>query len=217
MGKPNFYGEEKELGCCTQMFRYILMLVNFIFVIAGIAGIVVAAIMLHKKDHSYLNFCHVCTRFNYVTIVAFGLLLFFSLLGLRALWKRSNCALIAYGMYLVVFFIVALAIGVVIVMIHEGKFESELRTTWEDSARNDPDGLCDFEERVECSGWDELCDELQDFNNGTTTNGTKNGTHTGTSIHATKQCAPCLNEQALKIVNYTETCKKKLHDEINKY
>lgn len=204
MAKSNFYRDEKPMGCCTQMMRGLLIFINGIFTLASIAAIIVAAIMLAKKDESYLNFCRVCARFNYVTIVACGLLLFFSMLGLRALWKRNTCTLIVYGIYLGIFFLISLAIGIIIILIHEEKFDSDLRNAWIDGADDDPAELCNFETKVGCSGWDTLCNETTDVN--------------GTIITvANKQCAPCMNDQALQLANITVTCQDKLHQEVDKY
>lgn len=205
MGKPNFYTEEKELGCCTQFGRFLLLFMNFVFILGSIAGIVVSIIMLAKKDDSYLEFCHVCKKFNYVTIAACGALLLFSFLGLRALWKRNTCTLIIYGIYLVVFFMMALAIGIVIIMVHLNKFDKELKQVWEDEVKAEPQTSCDFMIKAECSGWDTLCNNTEIFANLTET------------IVATTQCPPCLNAQAMTVANMTITCRDKLHNEVDRY
>ena len=191
--------KEKDLGCLTQMFRYLLILVNVAFFIGGLAGVVVAGILYKQRDDNLLHFCHVCKNFSVVLLVACLVLCGFAALGVCSLWKRNTCLLLLYCFFLICFFLTIFAATIGVIMMRAGKFDDKIKDAWEDLVQDDPNSSCDFMIDVHCSGWEKLC-----------TN--------DTSLLNNRTCPNCTNRQhQAEISTYNVTCKKMLEDDVRGY
>lgn len=196
--------QEKELGCMTSTMRYFLMFINILFILASIAGVVVGVMMLTNKGTSYLKFCTACSGFSTFGVIVFGALLVFSALGFCALKTRNSCMLVLYAFFLIVFFLAATCITVVIIFVHEGKFDKQLSSAWNADAQKDVgSNLCEFQTEVQCNGWDMLCPY--------------NVNNTMWDGNITARCPKCDAEKSAQINNYTSTCHVVLKNDIDKY
>lgn len=197
--------EEKPLGCCTQFMRGFLMLVNIIFMIASVGGIVLGVMFHegHADSLKYLEYCQPCKQFTTFLIIVFAVLLVFSFIGFCALWKRNSCLLVLYGFFLVIFFLGAACVVIVIFMIHDGRFDGKIEQTWQETNATI---RCDFQEDLNCNGWDTLCPYA-------TTN--------WTDFNETQKlnCPDCSYDLDLleEVSKSTQTCHTVMKDDINKY
>lgn len=225
MGRDEQYGKRHSAGCCTQMFRGFMILVNFCMIVG--AGIVVGfgAYTQAVSDDELTNVCKSCNAIVIFVIALFGTLLLFSALGLMALWKRNRCLLCVYGLYLVGFMLGSLAITIVFLMVREGKFDDTMLGVWNDEVnRDDTSHLCSLQEDMKCTGWNSLCyqDKRQNGTNVTNTSfdvftyyrlgeEINNGTGPGTG------CPICTQQQEVDFSNFTMTCRKAFDNDIDKW
>lgn len=187
-------------GACTEMFRALLMLVNLVLALGSLVviGFVAYLMAVHTKHIS--DVCNTCENILIFALVTFCTLFVFSMLGLCALLKRNLCLLLIYGFYLLIFFLCALAITIIFMLIKSGKFDDTMTTAWNDMALHGTGNLCGLQVDAKCSGWMELCSN-----------------ETAYGVNNTENCPVCTDEQQGQIANFTETCYHELTSTIDKY
>jgi hypothetical protein len=186
-------------GACTEMFRALLILVNFVLALGSLAvvGMVAYLMAIHTKHIN--DVCSTCENLFIFALVLFCTLFVFSMIGLCALLKRNLCLLLVYGFYLLIFFLAALAITVIFILIKTGKFDGTMQGAWNDMSLHGTGNLCGLQIDAKCSGWYELCsNDTYSFNN-------------------TEACPVCTEEQQSQIQNFTETCYTELSRVIDQY
>lgn len=197
-GEKQLRYHTKEAGCCTELFRSLLLLVNVALALGSLALIGVGVWSEVISNQQLTKVCHACGSIIVGGIVLFCTLFIFSMVGFCALWKRNVSLLLLYGLYLVIFMLGALAITIVFVLIKEGNFDGTFNDIWTSSVSKGENVLCGFEQDFECSGWTTLCNQTAPYANSTL-------------------CPTCTAPQQVQIHNYTSTCYTVLTNDINKY
>ena len=191
----------KSPSACTEMFRHLLMIVNLALAVGSLAVIGIAAYLQIVSTKHLTEVCDSCEGLVIFAIALFSTLFACSLLGFCALCKRNLCLLLVYGLYLVLFFLSALAITILVIMVKTGKFDDRMEQVWNDAVRNSGDNLCGLEKDAKCSGWKVLCNMT-------------NGSYLANN---TMGCPSCSIEDQDIIGNFTKTCYAELTDTINEY
>lgn len=198
--------QEKELGCFTATLRYFLMFVNILFILGGIAGMIVSIMMMTGEKTNILRFCSVCHNFSIYSIIVFGCIFLFSFLGFCALCNRNTCMLMLYAFVEIIFFLAALCVLIIVIMIHEGKFDRALHDGWNEQVQSDTSGICDFQMALNCTGWDSTCPPPQLG---------ANGTYFYDNVTAVN-CPICTPQQFAQLTSGV-SCHTQVQNDINKY
>lgn len=142
-------------GCGPVFSKYVLLLLNIVFFVLGIALIVVGGIVV-TNTQDFLVILGKTANLVGGIIVAFGCFVFFTAFsGCCGALRESVCLLKTYfGIISVVLFIeVILVILIFTSNIFGNLIDTKGRDTFEDLARNDPDLILKFEKSVQCCGW----------------------------------------------------------------
>ena len=199
------YFKEEGPGCCVQMGRFFLIVVNGFLALGSLAFIGLGAYIEATKDSTVTEFCSTCSNATIFAICLFGTLFLFCIVGTMALWKRNGFLLCIYGFYLIAFMLGALAITIVFVMAHEGKLDSVIEDAWKSGVSSNPLTVCSIQKDLTCSGWDYICNGSTAYNNFTIPNTTTPNPY----------CPFCTDQPT--IGNYTRTCHDAFDSEIDKY
>jgi hypothetical protein len=189
----------RNAGACTEMFRALLMLVNLILALGSLAVIGIAAYLEAINTKHLTDVCNSCHGLVIFALCLFCTLFVFAMLGFFALYKRSLCLLLVYGLYLTIFFLAALATTILFILLKSGKFDDRMQEAWNDAVVHGTDNLCGLQVDAKCSGWKELCSGFNyTFNN-------------------TEDCPVCSEEQQAEIHGFNETCSHELTRLIDEY
>lgn len=188
----------KKPGVCTEMFRSLLMLVNLLLAMGALALIGITGYTEAVSSNHVTNICHSCHSIVIFAIGLFCTLFIFSIIGFCALKNRNICLLLVYGLYLVLFFLGALAITIVFLLVREGKFDDRMQQAWYAGVTADPENICNIELDMQCVGWSVLCNANETYN-----------------VTNTDGCAVCTQQSQLS--NFTQTCYTAFNTSIDKW
>lgn len=199
-------GSEKQLryrnngpGACTEMFRMLLMVVNLVLALGALAVIGIAGYLQAIHTKHLTDVCNSCEGLLIFALALFCTLFVFAMIGFCALYKRNLCLLLIYGFYLLIFFLAALAVTILFILVKNGKFDDRMEEAWNDAVQSGGDNLCGLQVDAKCSGWKQLCPLFNyTYNN-------------------TDGCPVCTEDQQAQIANFSETCFHELTRVIDEY
>eukprot|EP00331_Platyophrya_macrostoma_P001602 CAMPEP_0176407472 /NCGR_PEP_ID=MMETSP0127-20121128/1430_1 /TAXON_ID=938130 /ORGANISM="Platyophrya macrostoma, Strain WH" /LENGTH=238 /DNA_ID=CAMNT_0017786681 /DNA_START=40 /DNA_END=756 /DNA_ORIENTATION=+ len=192
------YRTRRSHGMCTEMFRGVLMLVNITLALGSLAIIGILGYTQAESTGHLTDVCHSCKSIIIFAIALFCTLFIFSMIGFCALYRRNTCLLLTYGFYLVIFFLGAMAITIVFVMVKNGKFDNRMEQVWDSAVGSSTENLCSLELDLKCSGWQTLCSDNETY-----------------LTNNTIGCPAC--DAQTTIAQYNQTCYNAINSNIDDY
>ena len=188
----------EEPSCCVSVVRYVMILLNMIFLLAFIAAVVAASLAETGNFDEFKRNCSICSDWWIVIIVLFACLGAVSMIGLVALCCRIRWVVYVYFTITVIQGLALLTAGSMLVVIHEGALDDALKSDWDGSS---VDHQCSSQITAQCSGWTEICGNV-------TSRMILNET-------IPEGCANCGWERNNEIASFSQTCEHKLNHDID--
>ncbi|XP_034950333.1 CD63 antigen-like [Chelonus insularis] len=149
-------------GCGMTTIKYLLFIFNFIFSITGIILIVVGIVVVVKSNE--LNqFSDDKMLATAVVLIITGFIIFFiAFLGCWGAIRESSCLLIAFGIALILIFIVEMAIGIASAVLKDtlsDTLKTGLKSSLNDYTKDEVKKNWDnFQTELKCCGVDSADD-----------------------------------------------------------
>jgi hypothetical protein len=150
---------------CSRLVVYIFSAIIFI---VGI-GLMVGG-GLQKKNGGVLPICPNCEKIITALFAIGGVILVFGILGVYAAHSRNSCIAAIFIITLLLLAIIFLGAGIGFLVVQGG---SHLEQLWQGAVKNEPDAICQLQDRLGCSGFDFCCYNSSD-NSSTTTSAPNN-------------------------------------------
>lgn len=139
---------------CSSLCRWVLTAACVVFTLAG--GAVLVLVQTQTPENP-LQRCPQCTSFKTVLTVVASVVLLLGLVGLMAVYQRSQILAIFLKVGFFLLFVVAAAWCVLVILMRVGKLDIVWEKGWREAVDDGAQTVCEFEFMFACSGWDTMC------------------------------------------------------------